>query len=377
MSSGELRITGIVVDLVRWPLKMKRQHGVGGVQHEMPGAIVKITTDAGITGWGEVAPWSVFTGTAEQNVSGIATYMKPLLIGADPRKVTTLMGEIDHVLTGHSEGKAAVEMALLDIVGKYYGLPIAQLLGGYHRERVPLSVSIANPDFEADIAFATQVAAQGYNIFKVKTGFAGHAQDLRRLERLREILPATAEIRVDYNQGLDPWTAVRQLRDLEAFALTFIEQPVKRHQWDAMAQIAAAIDTPIMADESVFSPSDALAMVRQRDQAHEERRHHARKRGVGDCRGRRHSRLRRRHVRGRPRLRRRPAYGRGDAEHQSGRGILQLDLGPRRRHPRGALAHRRRAFGRADRAGAGCPRERGSRAQHQRCPARIATAATT
>ncbi|MBN9305231.1 MAG: hypothetical protein BGO82_09025 [Devosia sp. 67-54] len=264
MSSGELRITGIVVDLVRWPLKMKRQHGVGGVQHEMPGAIVKITTDAGITGWGEVAPWSVFTGTAEQNVSGIATYMKPLLIGADPRKVTTLMGEIDHVLTGHSEGKAAVEMALLDIVGKYYGLPIAQLLGGYHRERVPLSVSIANPDFEADIAFATQVAAQGYNIFKVKTGFAGHAQDLRRLERLREILPATAEIRVDYNQGLDPWTAVRQLRDLEAFALTFIEQPVKRHQWDAMAQIAAAIDTPIMADESVFSPSDALAMVRQR-----------------------------------------------------------------------------------------------------------------
>lgn len=264
MSSGELRITGIVVDLVRWPLKMKRQHGVGGVQHEMPGAIVKITTDAGITGWGEVAPWSVFTGTAEQNFSGIATYMKPLLIGADPRKVTTLMGEIDHVLTGHSEGKAAVEMALLDIVGKFYGLPIAQLLGGYHRERVPLSVSIANPDFEADIAFATQVAAQGYNIFKVKTGFAGHAQDLRRLERLREILPATAEIRVDYNQGLDPWTAVRQLRDLEAFALTFIEQPVKRHQWDAMAQIAAAIDTPIMADESVFSPSDALAMVRQR-----------------------------------------------------------------------------------------------------------------
>ncbi len=264
MSTGELCITGLVVDLVRWPLKMKRQHGVGGVQHEMPGAIVKITTDAGITGWGEVAPWSVFTGTAEQNVSGIVSYMKPLLIGADPLKITALMSEIDHALTGHSEGKAAIEMALLDIVGKRYGMPIAQMLGGYHRERVPLSVSIANPDFEADVAFAKQVSAQGYNIFKVKTGFAGHAQDLRRLERLRELLPETAEIRVDYNQGLDPWTAIRQLRDLEAFSLTFIEQPVKRHQWDAMAAIAATIDTPIMADESVFSPSDALAMVRQR-----------------------------------------------------------------------------------------------------------------
>jgi muconate cycloisomerase len=264
MKSSEISITKVSVDLVRWQLKMKRQHGVGGVQETFPGAILQIQTDAGITGWGEVAPWSVFTGTAEGNVAAIVHYARDLLIGQDPMPISALMASIDKVVTGHPEAKAAIEMALLDIVGKRYGLSVTQLFGGAYRSHVPLSVTIANPDFDADIDFAKRVSAMGYNIFKVKTGFAGHAQDLKRLERLREILPDSADIRVDYNQGLDPLNAIRTLRDIECFNLTFIEQPVKRFQWAAMAEFARAIDTPIMADESVFSAFDALAMVESR-----------------------------------------------------------------------------------------------------------------
>src|SRR5262249_13399476 len=88
---SELRITGISVDLVRWPLKMKRRHGVGDIEGSMPGAIVKISTNAGIVGWGEASPWSVFTGTAEANANAIHLYMRPLIVGADPLKVSTLM----------------------------------------------------------------------------------------------------------------------------------------------------------------------------------------------------------------------------------------------------------------------------------------------
>ena len=97
----------------------------------MPGVIVKISTNAGIVGWGEASPWSVFTGTAEANASAIHLYMRPLVVGADPLKVSTLMRQIEKTIVGHPEGKAAVEMALLDIVGKHLGLPVAQLLGGY------------------------------------------------------------------------------------------------------------------------------------------------------------------------------------------------------------------------------------------------------
>ena len=172
------------------------------------------------------------------------------------------MRQIDKTLVGHTEGKAAVEMALFDIAGKHLGVPVAQLLGGYYRSHVPLSVSIANPDFEEDLAFAKRLVAEGVNIFKVKTGFSTHKEDLQRLERLRADLPATVDLRVDYNQGLDPWDAIRQLKDVEAFRPTFIEQPVKRDQRAAMAAITRAIDTPIMADESVFSPAEAIDMVR-------------------------------------------------------------------------------------------------------------------
>jgi muconate cycloisomerase len=259
---GELRITGVSVDVVRWPLKMKRRHGVGDIEASMPGAIVKIGTDGGIVGWGEASPWSVFTGTAEANAMGIHHYLRPLLVGADPLKISTLMRQIEKTLVGHSEGKAAVEMALLDILGRHLRAPVAQLLGGCYRDRVPLSVSIANPDFEEDLAFAKGLARNGINIFKVKTGFSTHRNDLRRLERLRSDLPATADLRVDYNQGLDPWDAIRHLRDVEAFHPTFIEQPVKRDQRAAMAAISRAIDTPIMADESVFTPAEAVEMVR-------------------------------------------------------------------------------------------------------------------
>src|SRR5262249_23331340 len=165
---GELRITGVMVDVVRWPLKMRRRHGVGDIDRSLPGVIVKISTNADISGWGEAAPWSVFTGTAEANANGIHKYMRPSLMGADQRKVCALMRQIEKTLVGHTEGKAAVEMALLDIAGKHLNVPVAQLFGGYCRSHVPLSVSIANPDFEEDLQFAKRLVAQGVNIFKLK-----------------------------------------------------------------------------------------------------------------------------------------------------------------------------------------------------------------
>src|SRR5262245_58674140 len=112
---GELRITGVAVDVVRWPLKMKRRHGVGDIEESMPGAIVKISTNADLVGWGEASPWSVFTGTAEANATGIHRYLRPLLIGADPLKISTLMRQIEKTLVGHTEAKAAIEIALLDV----------------------------------------------------------------------------------------------------------------------------------------------------------------------------------------------------------------------------------------------------------------------
>lgn len=261
---GDVRISGLAVHLVRWPLKMKRRHGVGDIERTMPGVILRIDTDAGIVGWGEASPWSVFTGTAENCASAIDAYFRPILVGADPCAITALMDALDHAVVGAGEAKAAVEMALLDIQGKRLGVPVHEILGGLVRADVPMSVSVANPDFEEDMDFVLRLAGEGVRLFKVKTGFLSHADDLRRMERLRTELPADADIRIDYNQGLEAWDALAKVREMERFRPTFIEQPVPRDQRGALAAIAAAIDTPIMADESVFTPAEAVEMVRAR-----------------------------------------------------------------------------------------------------------------
>ena len=170
----------------------------------------------------------------------------------------------DAVVVGCPEAKAALETALLDIVGQMAGLSIAELVGARHRDTVPMSFSVANPDFDADLEDVARLYEDGVRLFKLKTGFAEHAFDRMRLERLRERYDGAAGLRIDYNQGLRATDAIRTLKDLEAFDLAFIEQPVRRHERAALAEITRAIDTPVMADESVFDAREALAGVEMR-----------------------------------------------------------------------------------------------------------------
>ncbi|MEM7379071.1 MAG: enolase C-terminal domain-like protein, partial [Pseudomonadota bacterium] len=209
-------------------------------------------------GWGEASPWPVFTGTAEANAAALHVHLRPHLIGQDPVAVERHLTLANRVIVGHPEAKAALEMALLDLTGQITGLSVSELLGGRQRDNIGMSFSVANPDFDADLDDIAAMWADGVRIFKFKTGFADHAFDLMRCERLRSLYGDEIDIRIDYNQGLPAYDAVRCIRDLEAFRPTFVEQPVKLHEREALAEITRAVDVPIMADESVFGPIDAL-----------------------------------------------------------------------------------------------------------------------
>lgn len=245
------------------PAKATHSHGSGDVAG-IHSVILEITTDTGLTGWGEASPWPVFTGTAEGNVAALHVYLRPHLIGQDPIQVERHMSQAEKILVGHPEAKAALEMALLDITGQIAGLSVCELVGGRMRDEIGMSFSVANPDFEADLDDVAALWKDGVRIFKIKTGFADHRFDLMRMERLRGLYGEEIDIRIDYNQGLPAYDAVRCIRDLEAFRLTFVEQPVKMHEREALAQITQSIATPIMADESVFDPRTALLGAQMR-----------------------------------------------------------------------------------------------------------------
>jgi len=210
----QIKITAMTVFVTDIPVRLMRRHGSGDVAGSVKNAILKLETDAGIIGWGDAAPWAVFTGTIEANVAALHIYLRPLLVGADPFRIEALMAEADHAVVGHPEAKAAMEMALFDIVGQASGLPVAELLGGRCRDDIPLSFSVADPDVDRDMAMVQRLYGEGLRLFKMKTGFAGHAADLKRMERFRKELPADADLRIDYNQGMVTHDAIRQLRDV-------------------------------------------------------------------------------------------------------------------------------------------------------------------
>lgn len=260
-------MAGAVVDRIRLffiesPIKMARLQGVGNVKGSVKRVLIELTASDGVVGWGEAAPWEVFTGTAEAAFAAIDVYLRPAILGKPVRRIRSLMMELDRILVGHAEAKVAIEMAMLDIVGKSAGLSVADLLGGRVRDTIPLSFSIADPDFAADLERMRAMVPAGNVIYKVKTGVKSHKEDLAHLEAMRAEFGDTIDLRLDYNQALKPFGAIRVLRDVEAFAPTFIEQPVPRDNLAAMASFVAALDTPILADESCFDSRDLMEIVR-------------------------------------------------------------------------------------------------------------------
>lgn len=248
----------------RLPVTVPRRHGIGAVSGTVDNVVLRLETAAGVVGWGEGAPWAVFTGTAEAAAAALDRYIRPLVIGQDPRRWTAILRRAEAAVVQAFEAKAALETALLDLAGRQAGLAVCDLLGGRVRDSIPLSVSVANPDFGADRALVRRLYDDGVRLFKLKTGVDSHRFDLMRLEALRGDFPDDLDLRVDYNQGLAPFDALRRLRDVAAFGPTFIEQPVPAVQREAMAALTAALDTPILADESVFSPAEAVRAVRDR-----------------------------------------------------------------------------------------------------------------
>ena len=253
-------ITGFDLWRLDLPVVSRRDHGIGSVEGSVETVILRLSAECGSEGWGEASPWSVFTGTPEASYAALDRYLRPLASGRRVGDAAAIMAEAQSAVAHCTEAKAALESALLDLQGRILGVPVWALLGGKARVCVPLSVSIANPDFEADIDLMRRIRDDGIRLIKLKTGVAGHAFDIMRLERITADFPEF-EIRVDFNQGLEPSEAVRRTRDIAEFMPAFIEQPVRADQFRLMAKIRAAIDVPLLADESVFGPEDMVRAI--------------------------------------------------------------------------------------------------------------------
>jgi len=197
-----MKISGIETIQIVVPIAPDRMIvGARGPHDRSPFLIVRVRTDEGLEGLGEVSCTPRWSGEDSVTARHVCDrYLEPVLLGQDPRDVERLTRTMTQAIEGHHFTKAAVEMALWDLLGKALGVPVYSLLGGLARPgvRTKFSVAAAEPARAAEIA--SWACAQGFGAMKVKVG-TGLAGDLSRVAAVRSAIGDSVRLGVDANGG--------------------------------------------------------------------------------------------------------------------------------------------------------------------------------
>lgn len=225
---------------------------------------VRITTDVGLTGFGGAAPAAPITGETAASILGALNHIRDSLAGMDIEDGEAVFQKLNTCLVGNGSAKAAVDMALYDLLGKRTGLSLCRLLGGSPRPlETDMTVSLDLPDKMAEDS--RERAAQGFGILKIKVG---HDPDLdvRRLAAVRNAAGPAIRLRIDANQSWTPKEAVAIVDHLMKTQVDIecLEQPVRAGDLPGMRYVRERVPVPVIADESVFSAADALKVAEMR-----------------------------------------------------------------------------------------------------------------
>ncbi len=222
---------------------------------------VRLRTEDGVTGVGEASPYSAVTSETQQTDVAFGRVLADLVLGRDAFTIAKIVDDMDEMSPNNPSIKAAFEMALWDICGKIAGQPVCCLLGKY-RDSFDTDKTIFIDAPPAMGEAAQNVVRQGFRTIKVKVGESPE-KDIERLHAVREAVGPDIALRIDANQGWTPAQSVRSLRGIEAYHIQACEQPVPYWDMDGLRYVRDHSSIPIMADESVHSPHDAIEAVRK------------------------------------------------------------------------------------------------------------------
>lgn len=218
--------------------------------------VIRIDSTDGISGWGEVCPIPHYLSAYARGVAPAIEEMLPILLGANPIGVETLMTKLNAHLIGHDYAKSAVDIALWDITAKVARLPLYALLGGQQQETLPLyhSITCVAPNDMANIASDAQAA--GITQFQVKLGADRDWQtDAERLSKVREAVGTGPLVYGDWNCGSTALDATRTARAVAHLDI-MLEQPCATI--DECASVKQSTGLPMKLDESAHDAATLL-----------------------------------------------------------------------------------------------------------------------
>ncbi len=256
-----MKITKIESIPVRVPLKGEWRISSGARTHS-DYVIVKVFTDEGIVGIGEASPVPRWAEETQGSIMYVLENMiGPSIIGMDPFQFDHVNEKMDSLMQRNIFAKAAVDMALYDIAGKYLHTPVYNLIGGLYRKSIPLAFVTGIKTFREAQKDIEQALQDGFKTFKVKVG-NNILEDIDLVSKIRKCIGDNLEITVDANAGWGTREAIEAINRLDEFYLGAVEQPVQRWNIDGLREVKNSVRPAIMADESLFDLHDALMLIK-------------------------------------------------------------------------------------------------------------------
>jgi len=259
-----MKITDIQLGMLRVPLKTPFKTALRTVE-TVEDVVVLIHTDTGHTGYGEAPATAPITGdTLGSIIEAIHRFIGPRVIGQDVANLNRISGLIQTSMERNTSAKAAVEIAVYDLWAQLHNAPLYQMLGGGDPV-ITTDITISVDYIDKMVADSLSAIDRGFESLKIKVG-KDIGVDIERVKAIHAAVEGRALLRLDANQGWTAKQAVYAMRTLEeaGVVLELLEQPVKASDIDGLKYVAERVNTPVMADESVFAPSQVFDLIQRR-----------------------------------------------------------------------------------------------------------------
>ncbi|QTH59722.1 muconate/chloromuconate family cycloisomerase [Corynebacterium hindlerae] len=230
-----------------------------------PILLVTVTTDDGVAGYGEgVVPGGPWWGgeSVETMKAIIDRYLAPIMEGRKLNELGGILRDFEKVVANDRFAKAACDIAMHDAWARSLGIPVRDLLGGAVRNNIDVTWALGVLPLEEAIAeIDERIELYGHRSFKLKMGSGDPGVDTQRLVDLAAEVGEKVSLRIDINARWDRRTALHYLPRLADAGFDLFEQPTPAHDYHTLREITQRVGVPVMADESVCSPADALKVI--------------------------------------------------------------------------------------------------------------------
>jgi L-alanine-DL-glutamate epimerase-like enolase superfamily enzyme len=262
-------IRRVDVHPLRLPLREPFEVAYASVTH-VETVLVHVTDADGVEGWGEATPDEHVTGETHDDAGrALREVLGPGLVGADVERPGDVVDRLDRLAPAAPAARAAVDIAVHDVLARRRGLPLWRLLeevagapSGKDHLLISRVVSMLTP--EAMAAAATRHVGAGFSTVKLKVGEPSDWElDVARVAAVREAVGPDVGIKVDANQGWRvPDVAVAAMSEMAASRPLWVEQPVDRRDLEGLAEVRRRVPhVPVMADEAVRDEVDVERVV--------------------------------------------------------------------------------------------------------------------